>query len=90
MPVRWLSLNADGFSWSVLTYIEEVAPSMRIGAPKHEKQTWFIVNLQPDGICMNCRKQPGLEDPIGRYFSCVDCRERAALGVAQALALRAA
>lgn len=74
MPVWWLHPNPDGHSWAVLTYAEEVAPSMVPGAPKSAKQTWFIVNLQPDGLCLNCRKRPGLQDPIGGYYSCVECR----------------
>lgn len=90
MPVRWLHPNPDGHSWAVLTYDVEVAPSIEPGAPKHAKQTWFIVNLQPDGICMNCRVRRGVEDPIGGYFSCVECREQAESAIAQLRALRAA
>jgi hypothetical protein len=90
MPVSWLHPNPDGYSWAVLTYVEEVAPSMRVGAPKHERQTWFIVNLQPDGICMNCRQRPGLQDPIGGYYACAECRAQAEQAIGQVVALRAA
>lgn len=89
MSVRWLYPKSGG-GWAIETYIEDVAPSMRIGASKHEKQTWFIVNLQPDGICMNCRARPGLQDPIGGYYSCSDCREQSVRAIAQLLTAQAA
>lgn len=103
MPVRWLHPNPDGHGWAVLTYVEEVArntgqfttmdPVTRIltttPAPGKYK-TWIIVNLQPDGICMNCRNRPGLQDPIGGYYSCDECRERTRQAIAQIITLRAA
>lgn len=76
VPVKWVKPNDDGYSWTAYTYIEEVAPSMRPGAPKHERETWFIVNLQPDGICMNCRKCRGMLFPDFGSYVCQSCLDK--------------
>lgn len=73
MPVNWLHKNEDGYSWTVVVYQIETAPSLEPNASKHAKQTWFFINLQPDGVCMNCRQRPGIFFPSSGSYSCEQC-----------------
>lgn len=75
MSLYWV----DHPDQTATVYLPEVAPSLNPMDGKY--QTWFWRNWQPDGICMNCRKRPGLMDPVGGTYACEDCHARCAAGL---------